>query len=258
MSTQPLSFGGLKLQSEAKPNESIIHCNGKIIAENLAVFESEIRDLMPESRDPIAAIARRIVLDLSNVTYVDSSGLGALLGVWTAARDKGCDLEIANLNPRVEKLVEMTKLDTVFKRGRIVAEGGSAPCVNGALTALDPDEACQQAIDAGMVVHRVHPLNCETSIPALIGGVVVAFSQTDFTEDLKKITVPVIVMHSEDDQIVPYVASGPLSAKLLKNGTLKTYKDFPHGMPTTQADTINADLLAFLKQGCPEAACITP
>jgi non-heme chloroperoxidase len=76
---------------------------------------------------------------------------------------------------------------------------------------------------------------------------IVAFSQTDFTEDLKKITVPVLVMHSEDDQIVPYVASGPMSAKLLKNGTLKTYKDFPHGMPTTQADTINADLLAFLK-----------
>ena len=76
---------------------------------------------------------------------------------------------------------------------------------------------------------------------------IVAFSQTDFTEDLKKITVPVLVMHSEDDQIVPYVAAGPLSAKLLKNGTLKTYKDFPHGMPTTQADTINADLLAFLR-----------
>ncbi len=76
---------------------------------------------------------------------------------------------------------------------------------------------------------------------------IVAFSQTDFTEDLKKITVPVLVMHSEDDQIVPYVASGPLTAKLLKNGTLITYKDFPHGMPTTQAGTINADLLAFLK-----------
>jgi non-heme chloroperoxidase len=76
---------------------------------------------------------------------------------------------------------------------------------------------------------------------------IVAFSQTDFTEDLKKITVPVLVMHSEDDQIVPYVAAGPMSAKLLKNGTLKTYKDFPHGMPTTQADTINADLLAFIK-----------
>jgi non-heme chloroperoxidase len=76
---------------------------------------------------------------------------------------------------------------------------------------------------------------------------IVAFSQTDFTEDLKKITVPVLVMHSEADQIVPYVAAGPLSAKLLKNGTMKTYKDLPHGMPTTHAATINADLLAFLK-----------
>jgi non-heme chloroperoxidase len=76
---------------------------------------------------------------------------------------------------------------------------------------------------------------------------IVAFSQTDFTDDLEKISVPVLVMHSEDDQIVPYAASGPLSAKLLKNGTLKTYKDFPHGMPTTHADTINADLLAFFK-----------
>ncbi|MGB9164018.1 MAG: alpha/beta hydrolase, partial [Rhodomicrobium sp.] len=76
---------------------------------------------------------------------------------------------------------------------------------------------------------------------------IAAFSQTDFTEDLKKITVPVLVMHGDDDQIVPYADSAPLSAKLLKNGTLKTYKDFPHGMPTTQAATINADLLAFLK-----------
>lgn len=74
-----------------------------------------------------------------------------------------------------------------------------------------------------------------------------AFSETDFTEDLKKITVPVLVMHSEDDQIVPYADSAPLSVKLLKNGTLKTYKDFPHGSPTTEADTINADLLAFLR-----------
>ena len=76
---------------------------------------------------------------------------------------------------------------------------------------------------------------------------VVAFSQTDFTEDLKKITVPVLVMHSEDDQIVPYAASGPLTAKLLKNGTLKTYKDLPHGMITTQAETVNAEILQFIK-----------
>jgi non-heme chloroperoxidase len=76
---------------------------------------------------------------------------------------------------------------------------------------------------------------------------IVAFSQTDFTEDLKQVTVPSLVMHSEDDQVVPYADSGPLSAKLMPNSTLKTYHGFPHGMPTTQADTINADLLAWLQ-----------
>lgn len=59
--------------------------------------------------------------------------------------------------------------------------------------------------------------------------------------------MPVLVMHGDDDQIVPYADSAPLSAKLLTRGTLKTYKGFPHGMPTTQAETINADLLAFIK-----------
>ncbi len=87
----------------------------------------------------------------------------------------------------------------------------------------------------------------------MMGGIkahydgIVAFSQTDFRPDLVKISVPVLVMHSKDDQIVPYADAGPLSAKLLKNGTLKTYENFPHGMPTTQAETINADLLAFIQ-----------
>jgi len=74
-----------------------------------------------------------------------------------------------------------------------------------------------------------------------------AFSETDFTEDLKKIEIPVLVMHGEDDQVVPIVAAGPLSAKILKNATLKTYPGFPHGMPTTEADRINADLLTFFQ-----------
>ena len=74
-----------------------------------------------------------------------------------------------------------------------------------------------------------------------------AFSETDFREDLKKITVPVLVMHSKDDQVVPYALSGPKSAALLKNGTLKTYENYPHGMITTHADVINADLLEFFK-----------
>jgi non-heme chloroperoxidase len=76
---------------------------------------------------------------------------------------------------------------------------------------------------------------------------IVAFSQTDFTEDLKAATIPVLVMHGEDDQIVPYADSGPLSAKLLKNGTFNSYPGFPHGMPTTQAEKINADLLTFIQ-----------
>jgi non-heme chloroperoxidase len=73
------------------------------------------------------------------------------------------------------------------------------------------------------------------------------FSETDTTEDLKKIDIPVLVMHSEDDQIVPIAAAGPAAAKLLKHATLKVYKDFPHGMPATHADVVNADLLAFFK-----------
>ncbi|MGJ3440191.1 alpha/beta hydrolase [Pseudomonas sp. Je.1.5.c] len=76
---------------------------------------------------------------------------------------------------------------------------------------------------------------------------IVAFSQTDFTEDLKRITIPVLVMHGDDDQIVPYENSGPRSAELLSNGILKTYQGYPHGMPTTHADVINADLLAFVR-----------
>jgi non-heme chloroperoxidase len=74
-----------------------------------------------------------------------------------------------------------------------------------------------------------------------------AFSETDFTDDLKAIDVPVLVMHGDDDQIVPIDDSALLSAKLLKHGSLKIYKGFPHGMCTTHADVINPDLLAFVK-----------
>ncbi|MGH7676816.1 MAG: alpha/beta fold hydrolase [Gemmatimonadaceae bacterium] len=88
---------------------------------------------------------------------------------------------------------------------------------------------------------------------AMMGGIkaqhdcIKAFSETDFTEDLRKIEVPTLVMHGEDDQIVPFADSAPLSAKLLKNATTKFYPGFPHGMPTVRADRINADLLTFIK-----------
>jgi non-heme chloroperoxidase len=74
-----------------------------------------------------------------------------------------------------------------------------------------------------------------------------AFSETDFTEDLKSIEQPVLVIHSEDDQIVPYADSGPLAVQLLRNGSLKTYKDLPHGCHATHPDLINADILAFAR-----------
>ena len=86
----------------------------------------------------------------------------------------------------------------------------------------------------------------------MMGGIkahydcVKAFSETDFTEDLKAIEVPVAVLHGDDDQVVPYADSAPLSAKLLKNGVLKTYPGYPHGMATTHADEINKDILAFI------------
>jgi non-heme chloroperoxidase len=74
-----------------------------------------------------------------------------------------------------------------------------------------------------------------------------AFSETDFTEDLKIIDVATLVMHGDDDQIVPIADSALLSVKLLKNATLKVYETFPHGMCTTHADVVNPDILAFIE-----------
>ncbi len=74
-----------------------------------------------------------------------------------------------------------------------------------------------------------------------------AFSEIDQTEDLKKIDVPTLIVHGDDDQIVPIADSAELSAKLVKNATLKAYQDTPHGLPTTHKDQFNADLLAFIK-----------
>ena len=86
----------------------------------------------------------------------------------------------------------------------------------------------------------------------MMGGVkaaydcIKAFSETDFTEDLKNIDVPVLVIHGDDDQIVPYTDSAPLATKLLKHGTLKTYNGTPHGVHSTNPELLNPDLLAFI------------
>jgi non-heme chloroperoxidase len=90
-------------------------------------------------------------------------------------------------------------------------------------------------------------------LQGMLGGIkphydcIKAFSETDFTEDLKKIDIPVFILHGDDDQIVPIGAAARESVKLIKNATLKVYPGYPHGMPTTHADVINTDLLAFFK-----------
>ncbi|MGA9527789.1 MAG: alpha/beta hydrolase [Terriglobales bacterium] len=91
-------------------------------------------------------------------------------------------------------------------------------------------------------------------LQGMMGGVkphydcIKAFSETDFTGDLKKMDVPTLVMHGDDDQIVPIDASGRMSAKIVKGATLKVYPGFPHGMPTTNAEEINTDMLTFFEQ----------
>jgi non-heme chloroperoxidase len=91
-------------------------------------------------------------------------------------------------------------------------------------------------------------------LQGMMGGVkahydcIKAFSETDFTEDLKKFDMPTLILHGDDDQIVPIGASGLMSAKIVKHATLKVYRGFPHGMCTTNADQINADLLDFMEE----------
>ncbi|MEG3177601.1 alpha/beta hydrolase [Sphingomonas sp. RB3P16] len=88
----------------------------------------------------------------------------------------------------------------------------------------------------------------------MMGGIkahhdgIAAFSETDFTADLKAITVPTLVLHGEDDQVVPFANSGPKSAELIPGAVLISYPGYPHGMPTTHAEQINADLLAFIQR----------
>ena len=131
---------------------------------------------------------------------------------------------------------------TIFRHSlSAIAHSSSRPAAGPFYGTIDPAPSVSEAI-----IQNWWRQSMMGGAKAHYDGIV-AFSETDFTEDLKRITVPVLVMHGDDDQIVPYADSGPLSAKLVKNGRLLTYKGFPHGMPTTEAPTISADLLGFIK-----------
>ena len=143
----------------------------------------------------------------------------------------------ANPGGLPKELFDDLQKQTATRRSAFYRELASGPFYGFNRPGVEPDEAIienwwRQGMTGGAKAHY---------------DGIVAFSQTDFTEDLTKISIPVLVMHGDDDQIVPYADSGPLSAKLVQNGTLKSYPGFPHGMPTTEAATINNDLLNWLK-----------
>ena len=117
MASKAFSAPGLRLSLEEVADKTIVYCCGKITAESAETFQSEIRDqVIPMTRGKGVMVTTRIVLDLSNVTFVDSTGLGALFSLWSAAQSKSCELEIVNLNPRLQKLAGLTRLDQVFHR----------------------------------------------------------------------------------------------------------------------------------------------
>ena len=111
------STSGLKLELEEKPEETIVYCHGRVVADSAQWFQETIRDrIIPMSRGKGVAVTSRIVLDLSHVSFIDSTGLGSLLTVWTAAQRRGCDMEIVNPGARVEEVLSITKLDQVFNK----------------------------------------------------------------------------------------------------------------------------------------------
>ena len=203
--------------------------------------------------DHYAADAADVVdhLDLRNAVHIGHSTGGGEVARYVARHGKG----------RVAKAVLMSAVTPLMVK-----------------TASNPDGLPIQAFDglrAGLAANRAqfyrdvpagpfYGFNRPGATPiegviqnwwrqGMMGGAkahydsIKAFSETDFTEDLKSIDVPTLVMHGDDDQIVPYKDAALLSAKLLKNSTLKIYPGFPHGMLTTHADVINPDLLAFIR-----------
>jgi len=117
MASQAFAIKGLKLGLEEKPGETVVHCIGKITSDTAEFFQNQVRDnVMPISRGKGIDVISRVVLDLSQVSFVDSVGLGALLAVWTTGQRRSIDVELVNLNPRVGELVSVTKLDQVFNK----------------------------------------------------------------------------------------------------------------------------------------------
>ncbi len=123
MMTPAYCFTTLKLDMSEKPEVMTIHCHGKITAESAEMFQREVHDnSIPMSRGKGIPVISRIVLDLSDVTRIDNTGLKALLDVWTAGQRKGCSMEIVNFGPRALKRRPLIRLDQAFRRMLAVFE----------------------------------------------------------------------------------------------------------------------------------------
>jgi non-heme chloroperoxidase len=190
-------------------------------------------------------------LDLRNAVHIGHSTGGGQAARYVARHDKG----------RVAKLVLIGAVPPIMVKTPGNPGGLPIEVFDGLRQQLAANRAQFYRDFAGGPFYGYNRPGAKTSQAvidnwwrqAMMGSVkaqydgIKAFSETDFTEDLKIIDVPTLVMHGDDDQIVPIADSAPLSAKLLKKSTLKIFEKFPHGMCTTHADVVNAELLAFVK-----------
>jgi len=117
VATPAYCFGTLEIDMDEKPEEITIHCNGRITAESAHMFQRDVRDnCIPISRGKGVPVINRIVLDLSNVTHIDNSGLEALLDVWTASQRRACSVEIMNIGPQVFRRASLNSLNQAFRK----------------------------------------------------------------------------------------------------------------------------------------------
>ena len=190
-------------------------------------------------------------LDLKNAIHVGHSTGGGEVTRYVARAEPG----------RVAKAVLINAIPPVMVKKESNPGGTPIEVFDGFRTAISANRAAFYIAVASGPFYNFNRPGVEPQEAlirnwwrqGMIGGIkaaydcIAVFSETDFTEDLKTIKVPMLIIQSKGDQVVPYEASGPLAVKLLKSGTLKTYEDLPHGMMTTHPDIINADLLDFIR-----------
>ncbi len=253
---QPIVFHhGWPLSADDWDNQMMFFLNKgfRVIAHDRRGHGRSTQTATGNEMDTYAAdvIALAAALDLRNAVHVGHSTGGGEVARYVARAEKG----------RVAKAALISAVPPIMVKSENNPGGLPIEVFDGFREALAANRA-QFYIDvpAGPFYgyNRVGAKASQGVIDnwwrqGMMGGAkahydcIKAFSETDFTEDLKAIDVPVFVMHGSDDQIVPYADSAPLSVTLLKNGTLKTYDGLPHGMCTTHPERINPDLLAFIR-----------